>query len=274
MNNIKFNNTHQNFFNNLPHLKKLSILRGSIPNQKDSLGNILGSLISLNKLQLSCISFESENCLMLDYISNEMLSRFENLTELNLSKNGIKFLDENMFSGLKKLALLNISYNCLESLNETHFNGLNNLISLDLAGNKIDFNENFKFPLCLNGLKELNLNGNRIEIIRDGLFENLSSLEKLDLSYNRLRQLNKNTFVRNIYLETLNVHFNMIDNLEQGLFENLENLRKLDLSFNQLGTGYKLAFIDVIGSLKSLNNLSLSRNNLTGIGNLIKRLKI
>ncbi|XP_055686584.1 toll-like receptor 4 [Lutzomyia longipalpis] len=84
-----------------------------------------------------------------------------------------------------------------------------------------------------------------------------SSMEILDASYNRIRDLNPGTFERYTDLQYLYLAENMIQTIEPGTFAILTNLEAIDLSYNALTTIPVELF-----NLPLLRNLYIYSNNL------------
>lgn len=95
-------------------------------------------------------------------------------------------------------------------------------------------------------------------------FQSLSSLEfleRLDLSYNRLKKLPPDFSQRLFSLQELRLNHNRLCHLDPTSLIDLENLQKLDLSYNHITT------IDVrlFNSLSRLTFLNLEANRLNAI---------
>ncbi|VDI57031.1 toll-like receptor 13 [Mytilus galloprovincialis] len=98
----------------------------------------------------------------------------------------------------------------------------------------------------------LNLKYNRIILLSNGSFKNLKHLLELDLSWNKLKRL------------------------ELGSFTGLSNLQKLKLEHNNLSLKWKSFPLGVFGPLKSLRHLNAKYNDRDGFlacTNVITNLK-
>ncbi|PSN56123.1 hypothetical protein C0J52_10640 [Blattella germanica] len=123
--------------------------------------------------------------------------------------------------------------------------------------------------------------------VGEGSFVNMTNLSFLNLSYNNLRKVTKETFIG---LENLDKHLGLknasIYQLEEGAFENLRKLQFLNLEYNPFPKFYKLSaamfkglnelrvlllsgcgitFLtsDIFRNLPNLQYLSLRENQLT-----------
>lgn len=94
--------------------------------------------------------------------------------------------------------------------------------------------------------------------------------QSLDLSYNYLGQIRKESFMYITVLEVLNLTQNRLSSIEAGAFHHLENLEKLDLSFNLL----KTITTDLFMKLSGLKYLDISSNQLLYLPNALPMLDL
>ncbi|XP_053674290.1 toll-like receptor 4 [Anopheles nili] len=85
-----------------------------------------------------------------------------------------------------------------------------------------------------------------------------SNLEIFDLSFNRIRDLDAQSFARYESVKYLYLFENMIQNIEEGTFSTLSNLEAIDLSYNAL----KSIPLELF-QLPVLRNLYVGHNALT-----------
>uniref|UniRef100_A0A3Q2E4Q6 Extracellular leucine-rich repeat and fibronectin type III domain containing 2a n=1 Tax=Cyprinodon variegatus TaxID=28743 RepID=A0A3Q2E4Q6_CYPVA len=95
--------------------------------------------------------------------------RFTNLTDLNLTKNEISYIEDGAFTGQANLQVLQLGYNKLTNLTEGMLRGLGRLQCLFLQHNLI-------------------------EVIANNAFWECPNLSSLDLSLNKLARLDPSTF--------------------------------------------------------------------------------
>ncbi|XP_077461708.1 protein phosphatase 1 regulatory subunit 29-like isoform X2 [Stigmatopora argus] len=95
--------------------------------------------------------------------------RFTNLTDLNLTKNEISYIEDGAFAGQANLQVLQLGYNKLTNLTEGMLRGLGRMQCLFLQHNLI-------------------------EVISNNAFWESPSLSSLDLSSNKLTRLDPSTF--------------------------------------------------------------------------------
>lgn len=90
----------------------------------------------------------------------------------------------------------------------------------------------------------------------------------LDLSYNRIRDLDKSSFSQYYNLKYLYLFENMIQNIAEGTFEPLQNLEAIDLSVNALQT-----IPPELYTLPLLRNLHIQNNHLTYLVNELEHIE-
>ncbi len=139
--------------------------------------------------------------------------------------------------------------------------------------------------LGLHGLEWLNLDGNGLATLPQGLFSGLSNLREIILGFNELAELPEGAFSGLRNLRHVGLNGNRLTELPAGVFSDLSHLRELYLSGNQLATlpagvfsGLtSLVWLEldlnqftalpegVFSDLASLEWLGLSHNNLTAL---------
>ncbi|KAM7394699.1 hypothetical protein PAMP_021485 [Pampus punctatissimus] len=104
-------------------------------------------------------------------------------------------------------------------------------------------------------LKKINLSNNKISEIEDGAFEGASSVVELHLTANHLESVSGNMFKGMEGLRMLMLRNNKISCIHNGSFTGLTNVRLLSLYDNQLSTILPGAF-DTLPNLSTLNLLA------------------
>ena len=199
-----------------------------------------GQIILINYFHFCHITYENSAYILFLYnkiIGNEKEITIDN-NEIILSKNAnlnntLYILSKVKFKELRYLTFKNCG------LIDTNLNLIKNLFSQNLR--KLDLSEN--------QLKDISI-FNKEE-------ESLSNLYELDLSYNKIVNINDLVNCKFLNLNDLNLSHNEISDincLHQNL--SLNSLRTLDLSFNRIK---KLNEIDI----KTLNYLDLMNNEIS-----------
>uniref|UniRef100_A0AAQ4Q6V5 LRRCT domain-containing protein n=1 Tax=Gasterosteus aculeatus aculeatus TaxID=481459 RepID=A0AAQ4Q6V5_GASAC len=111
------------------------------------------------------------------------LSRFANLTYLNLTKNEISYIEDGAFSAQFNLQVLQMGFNKLRNLTEGVLRGLGKL-------------------------QYLYLQANLIETVTPNAFWECPNIENIDLSMNRIQQLDGSTFTSLTKLTTCELYTN------------------------------------------------------------------
>ncbi|XP_066200366.1 protein ELFN1 [Saccopteryx leptura] len=111
------------------------------------------------------------------------LSRFGNLTYLNLTKNEIAYIEDGAFSGQFNLQVLQLGYNRLRNLTEGALRGLGKLEYLYLQANLIEVVTPGAFWECPN-IVNIDLSMNRIQRLHSATFAGLARLSSCELYSN------------------------------------------------------------------------------------------
>ncbi|XP_053132137.1 protein ELFN1 [Hemicordylus capensis] len=111
------------------------------------------------------------------------LSRFSNLTYLNLTKNEISYIEDGAFSGQYNLQVLQLGYNRLRNLTEGILRGLGKLEYLYLQANLIETVTPNAFGECPN-IVNIDLSMNRIQRLDSNTFRGLNKLSVCELYSN------------------------------------------------------------------------------------------
>lgn len=155
--------------------------------------------------------------------------QFKRLEHLSVRNNALKNLPTIVFT-LENLKYLNLADNQIHEINGRDFMNLLNIEKVDISYNQVTSlsSERIEYPKC----KNLNIKGNRLQKFPTTISD-VKTLEKLDLSENR------------------------ISSIEDDAFDGLENLIELDLSFNEL------TYLPTsLGKLTKLKKLNLSGNKI------------
>lgn len=202
------------------------------------------------------------------------------IKNLDLSSNFIGTLDVRAFQRLNGLEVLNLSNTSLSIPDFSAFAALDNLEALDISYN--DFSATDFSTLVASGdngadnnlptiergpvtatahrhehLRTLNLSHTNLPIADFVPFEQLRSLETLDISYNRLERMN---FTR-LFVKILDLSGNYLGEINANTFDRLKNLVGLKLS----DTGLRIRNTNPFGALRKLAVLDISNNDLADV---------
>ena len=203
-------------------------------------------------------------------------NRLTNLETLNLSGNRLTNTRAvNSFAGLERLRELNLSNNNISGFINSGFSALTELKRLDLSNNNISSTNlaNNTAYVGLGNLKELDLSNNRINNLVANGFNQLTTLEYLNLSYNALNNtgaVNSWTNLGNLRRLNLSNNNNIQSLGVSGIFQHLTNIEKLDLSNNNLNNSHadNLDAVNRYTGLTTLKEFDLSGNSITNVATI------
>ncbi|EDL29699.1 protein phosphatase 1 regulatory subunit 29 isoform X1 [Mus musculus] len=111
------------------------------------------------------------------------LNRFGNLTDLNLTKNEISYIEDGAFLGQTSLQVLQLGYNRLSNLTEGMLRGMSRLQFLFVQHNLIEVVTPTAFSECPS-LISIDLSSNRLSRLDGATFASLASLMVCELAGN------------------------------------------------------------------------------------------
>ncbi|RXG60327.1 Insulin-like growth factor-binding protein complex acid labile subunit [Armadillidium vulgare] len=195
-------------------------------------------------------------------IETQMFQDFQYCEHINVAENQITTVKQNGFKDLY-FVKINISHNLLATFENESFVNTVNITVLDMSYNRITEIQKQAFP----GERSSYMTEWRLE------FNNISDLSKLpfhfhglkilNVSYNPLKRIPRNTFPKLYELHTIDGRYCQIEEIGRAVFANLFSLRNIYLSHNNLT---KL-FGGIFGSLPTLLMLDLSHNRIESISN-------
>ncbi|XP_032516138.2 protein artichoke isoform X2 [Danaus plexippus] len=183
------------------------------------------------------------------------------LKELDFSHNSLRRLPDRLLAGIKgNITKVVLEDNLLgDNLNPifstAEFHNLPALEELDLSGNNIRGLEEGLLIGC-DVLKVLRLNRNNMNFVPSSSLNGPQSLKVLSLRENRIGIIRQATFISQKSLQEIDLHGNMISTIEGGAFIGLKGLESLDLGRNRLSKFNS----DVFQGIENLEKLDLSEN--------------
>jgi Leucine-rich repeat (LRR) protein len=173
---------------------------------------------------------------------------------------------------LEKLEYLNLDSNNIGLIEDGSFFNLKSLATLILSNNKLNL-ENSSQTLFnpLTNIKLLDLSFNLIEFIQTNTFSDLLKLEVLDLSNNKIYLLEENSFSGLVNLRDLHINGNDPDlKIENSSFIQFETIKTIFIDKSILNVSFhKSIFIDMVKNKNSIHNKTILKWNYFQAFNLI-----
>lgn len=218
-------------------------------------------------------------------LKSQMFRDLQELRELSLSFNPLRYLDPDALVGLEGLESLEISFgldrdvlpyeilaplanlkwlsldnNNFYSVPENSFDDLSELTNLNLESNKIEMISPELFKVDVHQkLKEIRLSNNQLTKIYSDTFKSLVNLEAILISNNRIRNLQSESFSYLPKLSHVIISDNLLSHISSRSFANLPSLTKLELQ-NNLLNHFSFAYFENFSTPLHLN---LSYNQIS-----------
>ena len=246
----------------LPELRHLDLSHNHLSSlAKEDLERVSGSLEILdlrsNRLQI---------------LSDDALSLMPKLRQLHLSDNQLAAIPPMIFSSLatSNLETLELQNNSLTMLTPNLFRGLDKLAMLNLSHNAIAFDDGGAtggsgdgqqdiFTGLEYSLKVLDLSHNRLKQLEVSFLAPLESLEVLNLNHNQIHAVNGGGLPKS--LRMISMSHNLISGLQKSNFLSLSGLTSLSLDHNKIRYVPK----DLLEASPNLEDLSFNSNELRGV---------
>ncbi|XP_043481330.1 toll-like receptor 6 [Leptopilina heterotoma] len=158
-------------------------------------------------------------------VSQEALVELPALQILNLAKNKIVFVEDEAFGSNPALQAVRLDGNFLQDIRKSFLNATN-LLWLNISDNLV---ESFEYDFFPERLQWLDLHKNLLTKLGKA---QVSHLQTLDLSFNKLTRIQKTNLPTSLELVFLND--NLITSIGAQTFFAMENLTRVDLYSNQI----------------------------------------
>ena len=193
---------------------------------------------------------------MISTIHPQTFQPLKNLIKLDIDFNHFRVIEHGVFSNLPSLADLSLSLNFLLSLVNDTFQ-TPSLTVLTMNGNvQMTIPPNM-FMHCAKSIKSISMHSNNLRKIDAFLFQNLTALEKLDLSNNEISYIPGPFLQESRDLKALILQGNKLQyyNIPHGFFQNFPQLKLLSLGGNPIS---EVPDVQGLKQLKYLDLMSTS----------------
>ncbi|XP_062557497.1 chaoptin [Armigeres subalbatus] len=183
------------------------------------------------------------------------------IRRLDFSNNGIRSLPDKAFSGVgEHIIELRLANNLMgDNLNPifstTELQTLKNLKILDLSGNQLMALDEGIFVGCRK-LQDIQLDGNKLSDIPATSFKDLPALRLISLRNNLIENVSAESFEFSNKLERIDLRYNRIHMLKANAFSSLPTMKELLLAGNLISVVDERAFMGA----DSIQKLDLSDN--------------
>ncbi|XP_035227345.1 chaoptin-like [Stegodyphus dumicola] len=260
LNHNEIQNLDSNFINevNNPNLVHLKIAFNKITTLNPYTFRDLHSLIYL---QL--------NDNLIKGIRKAAFLNLNSLINIELEGNLIEYIENEAFQNLPNIEYINLSYNKLQFFNLKAFDQVGRLSALKI---EVDHNEiqnltgnRFSSHTSIN-IKSINYSYNNISYLDGSYFDPIRiSINILDLSFNKIKNLTMSAFVEMTHLQTLTISNNEIETIDDDEFKGLKSLQILDISKNKIQS-FPSYLLEEQRNLRILfasdNNINLLNGNI------------
>ena len=195
-----------------------------------------------------------------------------NLKTLYFDNNKLDKIKQYFFIFLEKLEYLNLDSNDIGLIDDEAFINQKSLETLIISNNILSLANNTQALFnSLTSIKLLNLSFNFIEIIRMNTFRNLLKLEVLDLRSNKIHSIKESSFKGLINLRDLYINGNAPDlNIENSSFRRFESIKTIFIDkFILNNSNHKSIFIEMVKKKNSIHNKTIIKWSYFKAFNLI-----
>lgn len=160
-----------------------------------------------------------------------------------------------------KVRELSINSLNLTEIKETDFQGFYNLKQLNISGGIAAIAEH-AFDSMKDQIELINLSDNKLQVIPENLFNNMTRLKHLEFNYNKITRLSGSLFRNLPKLNIIKFEWNEISELDDNVFQNVPNLETVYFFDNKLT---KIPF-KALQNVQSLKHLNLGFNKISSVG--------
>ncbi|KAK4880062.1 hypothetical protein RN001_008208 [Aquatica leii] len=214
-----------------------------------------GSLDGLSRLEVLDLHDNKIN-----HIHPHALKHTSELREVNIAENSLSVIRGDVFNKITYIKKLDVSKNQLTEIADAALENARDLQAIDASNNFL-----VKLPdsiYGMNNLRVLDLTNNRLQNINPSTLNSLSSLSELRMSQNLAQEMKTGAFDNLALLKILYLDNNELETIENHAINSLPSLKIVKLNKNRLKDIPDFAF----HNLPVLQIVELQENRLQSIG--------
>lgn len=200
-----------------------------------------------SNLTIKSILFQHGN---IEYIPEEIFTKFPSMNHILLDKTQIVNITENFFEHGSQLTNIEIVFNPINEISAYAFENATNLRRLYLPFNEIENIHSDAFG-TLYKLSTLDLSFNKLKSIDPLWFQDLNTLVYLILKGNQIQKISDELFINTPQIGILDISKNKITNLNMT-FSTMSQLKEINLSCMKKDNEYSNDDYNVLNGLTTL----------------------
>ncbi|XP_017772029.1 PREDICTED: phospholipase A2 inhibitor-like [Nicrophorus vespilloides] len=173
------------------------------------------------------------------HIDRNILLNLPNIKTLLLKRNNFEIVPELAFANLTSIQHIDLSENHLKNVQHDAFRDSNNLVTVNLNRNKLTHYYPSWFKPSSETIETIDLSHNKFKYFARSSFKGLNKLTTLLLNNNQLRSLHPQSFEEVTSLQTLDLSHNYIAELYRQMTASFAK-SKIDLRLNNNHLNYLL----------------------------------
>lgn len=176
---------------------------------------------------------ENENTRIMEIHGTHQRGKSNNdITELSILNQNVPHFPLGFGKFMKNLKKIFVKNSMLTAVDENDFESMNQLMQLTLSENEIQVVSEEAFQKVKASIEVIDLSGNKITQLEEKTFKNLMKLKVLKMNGNKIEKLSSNLFIDNVNLEEVFLNKNVLKSIGPYIMNSLRKLRIADFTEN------------------------------------------